>query len=241
MKKYTSAALLAIQLSWKTVLAMFLASVVLQIFYAFRELMPGGVPLQATLGYEMLLSGDIGRTGRHWMSMLLFFLIGTVGNGKSSKTVYTMNRLGLSENQVSLVFGAVFSGYFLLYLALQIALCYGLFIWYSRFTLVSSNAFMLAAWRSEWLHSLLPLGEWWGYLRNLAICGSFGFSAAFAAQQGRRGKVPLVWIIAPMMCVFLMSGRIGDFALDLVLTVLLAAFSIGYFFALKGGREDEDL
>ena len=71
MKKITSAALLAIQLSWKTVLAMFLASVALQIFYAFQELMPGGVPLQATLGYEMLLSGDIGRTGRHWMSMLL--------------------------------------------------------------------------------------------------------------------------------------------------------------------------
>ena len=78
MKKITSAALLAIQLSWKTVLAMFLASVVLQIFYACRELMPGGVPLQATLGYEMLLSGDIGRTGRHWLSMLLTLLIAGV-------------------------------------------------------------------------------------------------------------------------------------------------------------------
>ena len=118
MKKYTSAALLAIQLTWKMVLSMFLASVGLQIFYAFRELMPGGVPLQATLGYEMLLSDDIRRTGLNWMSILLFFLIATASSNKGSKNVYTMNRLGLSENQTSLVFGLVFSGYFLLYWAL---------------------------------------------------------------------------------------------------------------------------
>lgn len=241
MKKITSAALLAIQLSWKTVLAMFLASVVLQIFYAFQELMPGGVPLQATLGYEMLLSGDIGRTGRHWMSMLLFFLIGTVGNGKSSKTVYTMNRLGLSENQMTLVFGGVFSGYFLLYWALQIALCYGLFIWYSRFTLVSSNTFMLACWRSEWLHTLLPLAEWWGWLRNVVLWLSYGFTAAFGSQILRRGKYPFAALVPPVLWIFIPTGRIGELGLDILLTVLLAAFTIGFFFSMRGGQEDEDL
>ena len=241
MKKITSAALLALKLTWKIVLLAFVLTLGLQILDGFWELMPGGVPLQATFGFENLLRSAAQPAGKWWTVMLMAFLVASAGYDKNTRTVYTMNRLGLSENQVTLIFGLVFTGYFLLYWAFQLAVCYGFFVWYSRFTLVSSNAFMLAAWRSEWLHSLLPLGEWWGYLRNLAICGSFGFSAAFAAQQGRRGKVPLVWIIAPMMCVFLMSGRIGDFALDLVLTVLLAAFTIGYFFALKGGREDEDL
>ena len=178
------------------------------------------------------------------MSMLLFFLIGTVGNGKSSRTVYTMNRLGLSENQVSLVFGTVFSGYFLLYWALQIALCYGLFIWYSRFTLVSSNTFMLACWRSEWLHTLLPLGEWWGYLRNTVICLSFGFTAAFDSSRSRREKhatISLFKIVPPVLCLFLLNGRVGSLGPNLCLTVLLTAFVIGDWFALKGGREDEDL
>jgi hypothetical protein len=241
MKKITSAAFLALKLTWVTAVLFTLVPVGMQIFNGFRELMPGGVPLQATLGYEMLLSDDIRRTGLNWMSILLFFLIATASSNRGSKNVYTMNRLGLSENQTSLVFGGVFSGYFLLYWAFQIALCYGFFVWYSRFALVGSNTWMLACWRSEWLHTLLPLGEWWGYLRNVVICLSFGCSAAFASQQGRRGKIPLTWFIAPLLCVFLLSGRIGSIGMDMVLTVLLIAFTVGYFFALKGGREDEDL
>lgn len=241
MKKVTSAALLAIQLTWKTVLVFSLTVVGLQIFYAFWELTPGGVPLQATFGYENLLRSAVQPAGRLWTAMLLFILIGTAGHTKGSKSVYTTNRMGLSEEQMTLVFGGVFTGYFLLYWALQIAVAYGFFVWYSRFTLVSSNSFMLACWRSEWLHTLLPLNEWWGYLRNIAICASFGFSAAIGSQKIRRSKTHLISVVPPVLCLFLLTGRIGDFWLDMVLTVLLAAFTIGYFFALKGGREDEDL
>ena len=241
MKKITSAALLAIQLTWKMVLLTFALTLGLQIFDGFRELMPGGVPLQTTFGFEQLLRSAAQPAGKWWTVMLMASLIGISGASRGSKTVYTMNRLGLSENHMTLVFGAVFTGYFLLYWAFQIAVAYGLFVWYSRFSLVSSNAFMLAAWRSEWLHFLLPLGEWWNYLRNLVICLSFGFSAAFASQQGRRGKIPLTWFIAPLLCVVLMNGRIGSFGQDIALTVLLTAFTIGHYFVLKGGREDEDL
>ena len=173
--------------------------------------------------------------------MLLFSLIGTAGHTKGSKSVYTTNRLGLSEEQMTLVFGCVFTGYFLLYWALQIAVAYGFFVWYSRFTLVSSNSFMLACWRSEWLHTLLPLNEWWGYLRNIAICASFGFSAAFGSQLSRRGKFPWMSLVPPVLCLFILTGRIGEFWLDIILTVLLIGFTIGYYFALKGGRDDEDL
>ena len=178
------------------------------------------------------------------MSTLLFFLIGTVGNGKSSKTVYTMNRLGLSENQMTLVFGLVVSGYFLLYWAFQIALCYGFFVWYSRFALVGSNTWMLACWRSEWLHTLLPLGEWWGYLRNTVICLSFGFTAAFDSSRARREKHAMISpfkIVPPVLCLFLLNGRVGSLGTNLCLMVLLTAFVIGGWFAWKGGREDEDL
>ena len=241
MKNITSAALLALKLTWKAVLAFFLTVVGLQIFCTFQELMPGGVPLQATFGYENLLRSAVQRPGKLWMAYLLFALIGTAGYTKGSKSVYTMNRLGLSEEQMTLVFGGVFTGYFLLYWLLQIGVCYGIFVWYTRLTLVGSNAFMLSCWRSEWLHTLLPLNEWWGYLRNLAICLSFGFSAAFGSQLSRHGKLHLTSLVPPVLCLFLLSGRIGEFGLDIVLTVLLLAFTIGYFFALKGGRDYEDL
>ena len=240
MKKITSAALLALKLTWLSALLYPLVAVGLQIFDVFRNLMPGGVPLQVTFGFENLLQ-SAQRVGRFWMVLLLFALTRAAGDTAGSKSVYTMNRLGLSENRMTLVFGGVFTGYFLLYWALQIAVAYGFFVWYSRFTLVSSNSFMLACWRSEWLHTLLPLNEWWGYLRNLAICTSFGFSAAFGSQLSRRGKFPWMSLIPPVLCLFLLTGRIGDFWLDMILTVVLIVFTIGYFFTLRGGWEDDDL
>jgi hypothetical protein len=239
MKKITSAALLALKLTWLAALAFTLTGAAVQVFYVFRELMPGGVPLQTTFGFEQLLQSAAERVGKFWMVLLLYMLGMDVG--KSVKTVYTMNRLGLSENQMTLVFGLVFSGYFLLYWAFQIALCYGFFVWYSRFALVGSNTWMLACWRSEWLHTLLPLGEWWGYLRNLAICASFGFTAAVGSQRLRRGKSPFAMVVPPALCVFLLDGGIGNMAMDLTLAVLLIAFTVGFFFAMKGGFEDEDL
>ena len=240
MKKITSAALLAIQLTWKTALLVFALTLGLQIFEGFRELMPGGVPLQTTFAFEELLRSTVQATGKWWAVMLMAFLIAVSGSSKGSKAVYTMNRLGLSENQMTLVFGAVFTGYFLLYWAIQIAVCYGFFVWYSRFTLVGSNAWMLACWRSEWLHTLLPLGEWWGYLRNTVICLSFGFTAAFGSQVMRRGKYPFAFLVPPVLCLFLLSGRIGEFVPDILLTILLIASAIGFFFNVKGGCEDED-
>ena len=239
MKKITSAALLALKLTWKAVLFYTLTSAVLQIFNVFQELMPGGVPLQTTFGFEELLRSAAEPVGRFWMALLMFML--GIGQNKGSKSVYTMNRLGLSENQMTLIFGAVFSGYFLLYWAFQIALCYGFFVWYSRFTLVGSNTWMLAVWRSEWPHTLLPLGEWWGYVRNFIICLSFGFCAAFDSHRARHGKHSMVKIIPPVLCVFLLNGRVGEIAPAIALTVLLFAYIIGDFLALKGGLEDEDL
>lgn len=241
MKKYASAALLALQLTLSAVIGMLTVCIGLQVFSAYRWLMPGGVPLQATFGFETLLRDSVQSTGKTFCLVSLILIGARPAAGKGSKTIYTMNRLGLSELQVTLVFGAVFCGYYLLFWALELALCYGLFVWYSRYCLVSSNAWMLACWRSEWLHTLLPLGEWWGYLRNLAICGSFGFTAALGSQVMRRGRFPMACLMPPLFCLFLLSGRIGSFGTDLLLTVALVSFTVTYYFAQRGGREDEDL
>lgn len=241
MKKVTSAALLALKLTWKAALLTFALTLGLQCFDAYRELMPSGIPLQAAFGFETFLRAAAQPAGKWLTLMLLALLTLSAGSSKGSKTTYTMNRLGLSEHHMTLVFGGVFTGYFLLYWAIQLLTAYGFFVWYSQFSLVSSNTFMLSCWRSEWLHILLPLGEWWGYLRNLAICGSFGCCAAFGSQLLRRGKFPAGCFVPPLLCLVLLSGCIGSFGLDLVLTALLAAFTTAHYFALKGGPDDEDL
>ena len=241
MKKYTSAALLALRLTCTSALAVFTVSGILQLFDGYRELMPGGLPLQTTFGFEELLRAAAQPSGKHCALLLLGFLMGTAGNSRGCKSVYTMNRLGLREHHMALVFGLVFTGWFVLYWAFLLALCYGLFVWYSRFTLVGSNAFMLAAWRSEWLHILLPMGEWWGWLRNFALCMSFGFCAAIGSQLMRRGKFPVGILVPPVLCMILLDGRIAALGPALSLTALLTAFTAAYYFSMKGGCEDEDL
>lgn len=241
MKKITSAALLALKLSWKAVLLAFALSAGVQAFDVYRELMPGGVPLQTTFGFESLLRSAVQPAGVFWIIMVLVLLILSASSGKGSKTVYTMNRLGLTEIQVTLVFGLVFSGYFFLYWAMQLGLAYGYFVWYTRLGLVSSNAFMLACWRSEWLHLLLPLGEWLGYMRNAVVCLSFGFSAAFGIHRRRRGKNALASFLPVVLCVVLLTGRLASTMEHIGLMILLAVFTVGYFYSLKGGAEGEDL
>lgn len=241
MKKNLSVALLALRLTWAGAAGLFTGFALGQTFLVFRELMPGGVPLQTTFGFETLLRSGPARVGMIAFAVLVYWLAWNTGNAKNGKVIYTMNRLRVSELQATMIFGGVFSLYFLIIWAAQLLLCYGYFVWYSRFSLVGSNTFMLACWRSEWLHLLLPLGEWWGYLRNAAICLSFGFCAAFGTMQVRRGKLPLASLVPPLLCIAMCTGRIGSRTQTIGLTVLLIGYTIGYFFYLRGGRDDEDL
>ena len=54
MKKVTSAALLALKLTWKIAALIFLLTGLVQAFGLWQELMPGGVPLQTTFGFETI-------------------------------------------------------------------------------------------------------------------------------------------------------------------------------------------
>ena len=241
MKKVTSAALLALKLTWTTMAVLFIFAGGSQIFSVWRELMPGGVPLQTTFGFEHLIQTAVMPAGKWWAVMALIFAATRPAASKGSKTVYTMNRLGLSETQVTLIFGGIFTGYFLLFWAFQLALAYGCFVWYSRFTLVSTNAWMLACWRSEWLHTLLPLGEWWGYVRNAAICLSFGFVAAMGSTLARHGKRPLIIVLPAMACALLLFGEIGVPVADLVLAGVLVILTVFCYFRMKEVLNDDDL
>lgn len=241
MKKVISAANLALNLTLKTVLAIFTATALVQTGWVLWELMPGGVPLQATFGFEQLLKTAAEGTGRTCLFLMLGCLMSNAAYSKGSKSIYTFSRLGLTPMQVTFVFGGVFSLYFLLWWALQLCLCYGFFAIFSRFTLASSNTFMLAVWRSEWLHFLLPLGEWAGYLRNAVLCLSFGFSAAFGAHRRRMGKGALVCLIPPaLLYILTTNGRVASGSAWLTIA-LLAICTVVLYFVTKEGDDHEIL
>ena len=88
MKKITSAALLALKLTWLAALAFTLTGAAVQIFYVFRELMPGGVPLQTTFGFEQLLQSAAERVGKFWMVLLLYMLGMDIGKSVGNDTTF---------------------------------------------------------------------------------------------------------------------------------------------------------
>ena len=85
MKKVTSTALLALQLTWKIVLLVFVLTLGVQLFFVCRELMPGGVPLQTTFGFETLIRSAVQGAGKWWMLMLMALLVATAGAARGSR------------------------------------------------------------------------------------------------------------------------------------------------------------
>lgn len=241
MKQYASVALLALKRSWKAAVLIFLAVCAVQTFAVYNWLMPDGVPLQATFGFETMLESAVDPHGRTGFAALVLVLTVAMGEGKGTKSVYTLRRLGISEMQATLTIGAVYSSYFILFWLFQLGLCFAFFAWYTHFSLVSANALMLAAWRSGWFHLLLPLAEWSGYLRNFALCLGFGCSAAFGAHQLRHKRNALGSGVLVALCLFCLPTRPATLGMDIALAALTAVIVTVLFLTVRGGDRDEEV
>ncbi len=239
MKKRTSAALLALQLTWRAAALVLVLGALVQTGLLAWKLMPGGVPLQTNLSFSEILDTSVWRAGMFFAAMLLFAVTFRAGTTRGSKSIYTMKRLGLPEWEATIVFALVFSGYFLLYWAAQVGLCFAWFAWYSRFSLVSSATWMLSVWDSSWLHYLLPMEESVGYVRNLAICLNFGATAAYAGYRERRGKGKL-WPFLSLAIVLVLFPQSHASTLDFFLIPFLVTEPVGYFFAMLEDEKHED-
>ena len=63
-------------------------------------------------------------------------------------------------------------------------------------------------------------------------------------QRARREKHAMInpfKIVPPVLCLFLLNGRVREIGPAAALIILLILVGISDWFALKGGREDEDL
>ncbi len=239
MKKYTSSALLALRLSWKTAAALTLLGALMQTVFLGWQLMPGGTPLQVNFNYATILGTTVQGLGMAGAAVLVLLLCLRSGATKGSKSVYTMRRLCISELDAMVVCGLVFTLYFLIYWAVQLGLCFAWFAWYTNFSLVSSNGLMLAVWDSDWFHFLLPMNEWLGYVRNGAICLSFGFGAAFGSCRHRRGKHIVGAFVPCVLTLMLYPSRVANNT-DFALTLALLLVSAADYFLLRGGLRDEE-
>lgn len=192
MKKYTSAAGLAIRLTWLRVLVYIVFLGICQWISFLTVNNTASAALEFRLDDLPAWAGRLGNLGI--MLMLYYALRGS----KGSRMDYTLRRLSLSEMTVTAVWALVFSGWFLLYWVFQIGLMFGMYAQYVSDYGGGWNMLFVAAMRSDYFHYLLPLYEPWGFVRNIVMCLAFGSFTALGAQNARNGRwnpLCLAWLL----------------------------------------------
>ena len=71
----------------------------------------------------------------------------------------------------------------------------------------TAQTVFLAFYRVPFLHGLLPLGEWTGYVRNLLVVLGLGLESGAAACRRRRGgRFPLAFAMEILALTFFAKG-----------------------------------
>lgn len=124
----------------------------------------------------------------------------------SGKTVYTLRRLPLPEETVTLLWAAVHVGCLTVLWACQAALVGGFWLLYNRFGPSSGENLELFVnvYGNSFLHGLLPLGDVSRHLRNLLWVLGLGFQTAAFGYFQRRGRFRAE-------CICLLAVGIGFF------------------------------
>ena len=155
---------------------------------------------------------------------------------------YTWKRLSVPERGI--FFRRAFYNsccYFLLW-GIQLILVLGLSAVYLKVQIpdaVDTQTVMLAFYRNEFLHSLLPLADVQNLIRNFILCVGLGFAAAVFPLRLRKRKPGLeILCLVPLSLIFFRS-EMGDMGSSMVLgmmSLLVILLSVRFIYR----KEDTD-
>lgn len=238
MKKRMSGAALALRLTFWPVAAVILVGSVLQIWSFFRsECFWVYDSYSNSMAFEDVLDNhQVSFYGK--FSFLMIFSMTLIA--PRNKAAYTLRRLRISENELTLSWALIFSGYYLLSWAVQLGLTMGMFRCFSSVTNLEAMDYFLACYRGRYLHLLLPLGEPWGYARNIVMCLGWGSMGALIGRYCRHGGKPFMAVALIIVTLFFlptdMASQTGDIWFC-ACTVLLAAIQV---YLIWEAERDED-
>lgn len=159
--------------------------------------------------------------------VLITLVLCLTGTEYSSMVGYTLQRLSISEKAVFYYQTAYNTVIYFLLWAVQIALIYAFGIWYSN--TVSSEfannlSIFLSSYRSDFLHSLLPLSDITLWIRNFLLIISLGIASAEFPYIQRRKKysVFIVFVVVFVLFFFVTGiGTIENFVFSVLLFVIV--------------------
>lgn len=242
MRKHWSVFYLMVRGSFCTVVGLLLAMTATQagtFAYVLRQTLQAseaGIGTPATL--EILWE----RSGAAWLLGVTLILMTTVlcAHGSNSKTGYTLKRLSISERTVFL-WQALYNGIcYLMLLVVQLILAVILSAWYVRSVgaeMTSPQTIFLAFYRSDFLHSILPMEELSRWLRNVVMLFGLAITSAGFSFRHRKGKMGLnVIAMVVLVLVFFVRG-IGFLTQDIILMMLTVLNIAEVFYSIWKGEE----
>lgn len=198
MKKYISVFSLFVRSSIYKIIPLFLATGAVQFIMFYRKL---NTLLQwdnTSLGIEPILEeGKLALIACIAM-IVAAVILSRIGCEYSSKTGYSIRRLNVSERKVLVCQGAFNCLVYTVFIMFEFILSLIIFQFYCKEMsdvnlahpgFISNQTFFLAFYRSDFLHSLLPLSDYLRFIRNALYIVSLGFSLAAFPYLQRRKKI----------------------------------------------------
>ncbi len=242
MRKHLSVFMLMVRSSLYPILGLFLLMAATQGGVFWYVLNRGHV--EEDFGLEYLVS----RSGLDLIFGLFFFLVCfflmRTGHGSGSKQGYTLMRLRISERWVffwQCVYNCLM---FVLFWLAECLIVLGLCQLYAHCvseSYLTSQTLFLAFYRSEFLHSLLPMEDTLVWVRNIILGLCLGICAARAPMGARQGhRFPEIVALACIVAASF-TQELGNGALHVIISLgalCFAAYSL--YKVLLPEKEVED-
>jgi hypothetical protein len=145
----------------------------------------------------------------------------------SSRNFYTLCRLGISERRI-FILQAAFNGacFVLLWLTQLLCLCAFDLV---RNGLPQDTYDYVRFYDVQFFHNLLPLGDGWRWMRNIALVTGLGLSTAVAPFHQRRRRFAASLVLMFLLSIFPFCHDIKDdwiglfgWPFDVITTVAVA-------------------
>lgn len=171
--------------------------------------------------------------------VLLGMMIG-VTSSASGGMEYTLERLRISRWGIIGWSSVSNTLWFLVFWLVEALLVLGLSSYYLKVMEVGSQqALFLACYRSEFLHSLVPLREWTRWGRNMALTVGLGVSTGCCVGKIRKGGVIAAVTCAAIESVMFMAPPCNGSG-DALLTVCALVIALVSLILVHEGRGETD-
>lgn len=242
MKQYFSILTIAARSTIYKIIGLFvlMAALEMGVFYHLLQQTPAG----EMLALEVLISQSRIPLICGAFFLLLCVILSLVGyEYLGSKTRYSILRFSPREEVIVLLWALYHMICFLIFWAIQLLvalmLCH-LYISVTKAEYWNEQTIFLAFYRSNFLHSLLPLEEISRWMRNVALIVALGITAAgFSLKQRREQKGMAIAVLA-VMTVATFSQQMGNLGSDVIL--ILIALSVAGFsvYDIWWGQKNEE-